>query len=312
MSKLLGVVKDKISIVALFVAALIVLLANSVSSAYQDRPNPAGIVTTSFALSSSSSDRLKQRIKSESDKPNRLADKYAMIINGSPQLKFLVEVSTVYEVLIENGFKAENIYVLDNDGKGHDKFSYPVDGPADKASVVRVLDHLAKIVDDLDLVFCYVSDHGDRFPKTALTDGFMGEEILGPYIFPLSSIVLVDQKMDQRELALFVDKINPRLGILVFTQCYSGGFAEEIKRKNFISVAATKANKFSYSSLEDSFGGYLMLAFRNKDTSDLNKDGQISLYEAFEYAKGHSEIVGYKKQEPFISGALDPASVFLK
>ena len=55
-----------------------------------------------------------------------------------------------------------------------------------------------------------------------------------------------------------------------------------------------------------------MLAFRDKQHSDLNGDGKVSIKEAFEYAKRRHSWSSYGKQKPFIKGDLDPDEVFLE
>ncbi|MFH0949333.1 MAG: hypothetical protein V1802_02500, partial [Candidatus Aenigmatarchaeota archaeon] len=97
-----------------------------------------------------------------------------------------------------------------------------------------------------------------------------------------------------------------------FDQCYGGGFAEEIGKERYIAVASAKPYQGGYGKTNNTFGGYFMLAFRDKNKSDTNEDGRVSIREAFEYAKGRHKWTKKKEQEPIIRGELNPNRVFLK
>jgi len=55
-----------------------------------------------------------------------------------------------------------------------------------------------------------------------------------------------------------------------------------------------------------------MLAFRDTETSDTNKDNKVSIKEALEYAKSRHSFTRRKSLKPFIQSSVDPDKVFLK
>lgn len=245
-------------------------------------------------------DRLKDRLKHEGYKPNGQADKYAVLISGKAELRYQANLSIAYQILLEIGFKRESIYILDP--AGEDTYFYPVDGLDKKTNIRAVFESLAKRIDDQDLLFVYVTDHGNRAFE-------------GPGSQTLQSILLVENSVSitQKEFFSYLSDINPRVGVLLFDQCFSGGFAKETGKGKFISIAASKADEISGSLLYNSFGGEFLKAFRNKNESDKNKDGKVSIQEEFAYAVKKDLASKYKEQTPMIvSTSIDPSSIFLQ
>ncbi|MFH0949047.1 MAG: hypothetical protein V1802_01005, partial [Candidatus Aenigmatarchaeota archaeon] len=198
-------------------------------------------------------ERLEQRISHEAAVPNGKADKYAVLISGNTESRHRVNLSLAYQILLENGFRKDNIYILDYDGK--EVFYYPVDDFAGKECIKMVFGHLRKKIDEQDLLFVYATDHGKRISKiTRGDDGNKTEK--------LSALSLPGPDIDQKEFAKYLDGINPRKGIFLFDQCYGGGFAEEIGKERYIAVASAKPYQGGYGKTNNTFGGYFMLAFR--------------------------------------------------
>ncbi len=255
-------------------------------------------------------DRLKKRLESSPQTKNNTPDKYALLICGKTYDHtetyrkqneiYQANLSIAYQVLIENGFSPDKIFIIYDEG--HDVFLYPVDGPANQKNIDAIFDYLPKVVDENDLLFVYVTGHGSWTSK-----GYKKNKNYEEFSVIYMDTIFKDQKMFSEE---FIGKMNPKLGILLFDQCFSGGFAQETGKKNFIAIAASKANKVSYSELNQSFGGYFMKAFRDKEKSDKDRDGMISIAEAFEYAKqsDSQKLI----QDPFIQSEVDPKLKFLQ
>ncbi len=243
---------------------------------------------------------LSQRLNQENNHPSTVPIKYAVLINGDGDNRFTADITVSYEILLENGFRAENIYILNYSAL--ETYYHPVDDVLTKSNLKLLFSYLKNKTTNRDLLFVYVTDHGERVKKISLY----------PLRFvDLSTIDLVDEQIDQVEFANLFDGMNINLGIFVFNQCFSGGFAEELGRNNFIAVASTKASKGGYDDVGDSFCGFFMLAFRDWRVSDTNKDGKVSISEAVEYAKQRNSYSRNKQQEPFIQSDLDPKKVFL-
>lgn len=248
---------------------------------------------------------LRQRLANSADKPNNRPDKYAVLICGLRESRFQVNLSLAYQVLLENGFFAENIYILEGDGGK--TFLYPLDDAATKSNVKFLFDYLAKKVDGEDLLFVEVTDHGERTQLLMADPTDINRD-------NYSVINLVDDSLSQKEFAGYLTDICPQTGIFVFGQCYSGGFAEEIGKNKFVAVASTKATAVASAdpyNLDDIFESHFMLAFRNKAVSDRNGDGRVSVEEALDYVKQNHSYTKDKKQFPFIQSDLNPETIFL-
>lgn len=238
---------------------------------------------TSYADTPSNLDK---RI-SDNSKKNNKPDKYAVMISGDSRSKCKDDMSTTYKTLLEDGFKKEDIYVL-----GTDINYYPVDDLPSKNNVRNVFRYLKKKIDDKDMLFVYTRGHGERENK-------------------MSYLVLFGPDLNQREFSQYIKGINPRIGIYLFDQCYSGGFANRIGKGRNVAIASTQPEDESSSDINDSFSHYFMRAFRDKANSDLNNDGKISLSEAFEYAKKNHSFSRNGKHKPFIRSILNSDKVFL-
>lgn len=239
--------------------------------------------------------KLEERISKETEKPNQNQDKYAVLISGKTEISTQADLSLAYQVLLENDFPKRNIYILDR--KGGQQFFYPVDGSAEKQEIKNLFSHLGKIVDDQDLLFVYLTDHGKRKKSSS------GDSV--------STFTLLGQYFDQREFSEYIKGINPRIGILLFDQCYSGGFAEECGKGKFIGIASTKKTSKGTNQIYRSMGGLFMYAFRDEENSDSNKDGKVSLQEAIAYMSARHRAVRSGRLTPVIQGEYDLTKVFL-
>lgn len=117
-----------------------------------------------------------------------------------------------------------------------------------------------------DLFLLYVTGHGKK-------------KVSGGSSF--STIDMTDGNYLQPDtLEKYLNYINPSQGILLFTQCYSGGFSRELGRNNYIAIANSSKHKPSYGTY---FGNNFFKSFNNKK-ADKNKDNKISIMEAYKYA----------------------------
>lgn len=243
---------------------------------------------------------LSQRLMRENKHPNPTPTKYAVLINGDGENRFTADITVSYEILLENGFRAENIYILNYSAL--ETYYHPVDDILTKSNLRQLFQHLEDKITSRDLLFVYVTDHGER-RKSFNINSFKFED--------LSVIDLTNGEMDQKEFAYLFKDLKPYIGILVFCQCYSGGFAEELGKNRNVAVAASLADKAGWADVGDSFCGFFMLAFRDIQNSDNNMDGIVSISEAVEYAKKRNSFSRNKMQTPFIQSNLDPKTISL-
>ncbi len=240
----------------------------------------------------------------------KIEDKFAVLISGLTEERHTANLSVAYQVLLENGFKSENIYVLDRNGRN--KYYHPVHGRGTKVFVEKAFKKLQAKIDKNDMLFVYVTNHGYkakveggkiiRINKNEA--GKTGKK-------ELSLIDLVGKDIHQEEFAGLLKKMQYKLGIFLFDQCYSGGFAEEVGNDRNIAIASTDKNKSAYSRINDSIFGDFFLGFRRKGKSDTNKDGRVSLKEAFDYMMRTNTMWKNNNFKPFISSDLNPDKVFL-
>jgi len=229
--------------------------------------------------------RLEQRIARQEYVQNNTRDKYGILFSGNTDSRYRENLSLVYNTLVQEGFDKNNIFVLDYDGHQDDK-KYPVDGAATKDNLQKTLEEIRKGLDNQDIFFMYTTDHGGR------EDGE-------------SNISLPNsEELKESELQDYLKGFNPNYGVLVFDQCYSGGFAERLGKGRFIAISAGE-NELTWSSaLPDAFFG----AYQNKSESDLNEDGNISVREAFDYSlKNGGRGPWFFRQTPKFVSELDSA-----
>ncbi|MFA5887712.1 MAG: C13 family peptidase [Candidatus Nanoarchaeia archaeon] len=224
-------------------------------------------------------------------------EKYAVLISGQTEERHALNMTLVYNFLLDNGYEKNNIQVLD--GKGSDRlYCYPVDAAATVDNVRAAFESLESKLDKDDSLFVYVSDHGGQ-TYTPKGDA-------------LSTISTNDgSTLDQRTFEGFVNDLNYGLGVFIFDQCYSGGFAEETGHGNNVSIASASADESAYSGgIHNSFTAYFIKAYIFSQFSDGNLDGNVSITEAFEYADSNNPYTVQDLQQPIIRTELDAGKIF--
>jgi len=256
--------------------------------------------------------KLEQRISEEIAKPNGKPDKYGVIISGSSEERHKENSSLAYQILLENGFQRENVYLLDN--KGNKTSLYPVDDISSKEAVKKLFSHLEKKVDSEDLLFVYTTGHGDNTFKLALPG----------------------ENLSEKEMEEYLSNIHPKTGILIFDQCSGGNFAKRTGKGRYIGISASEGDKNSKSntfpqeffrsynnksdinndgkvSVEEAFN-HAKSFFRScrNNKSDVNNDGKVSVEEAFNHAVSNDSYTKRGEQKPQIYSGVDASKVFLK
>lgn len=230
--------------------------------------------------------------------------KFAVVISGDSNLRYQGNTSTIYQVLLENGFCRTDIYILDGDGCK--KPWYPVDGEASNVNIQALIRHLRDRVRPEDRLFVYTTDHGGQKTVT---------DTNGKQNTVLSTLQCsTGEEIDANEFASYFSDFRTKHAVFMFDQCYGGGFAEKIAGNGrFIAIAASRADEVSKS---DSFPSAFFSAFR-KGSSDRNRDGSVSVEEAFLAALRHDKYFRSGEQHPMIirHGAVispDTYETFLK
>ena len=163
---------------------------------------------------------------------------------------------------------------LDLDDDGNPEIEYS----ATKANLRRVFSELSNELGDEDHLFVYVIDHGgyDYQKKSS-------------YI-----CLWNDEKLYPEELNSYLDGCEAGYISIVMGQCYSGGFVEPLRADNRLVMAACSADDLSYGCEDLPFDEFVyhwtsavngVTAFGDKISADGNADGNVSLGEAYTYAR---------------------------
>ncbi len=242
---------------------------------------------------------------------------YAVLISGCSDITlnsqhFWNECSFMYQVLTKRyGIPKENIYPLISDGsdpavdmvnsKGKN-ISSPLDldndGEAEiemaasKTNVVSVLTSLQSRLNPHDQLFVFITNHGNQ-------------SIIG--LWSPENADSQESYITHKELRnLFLPFINNDVCVNAVTgSCYSGGLVDLLSNDNNCIVAAASDSKspaYYYESAHEyvSFINLWISAVNGADSdnkavnADRNKDGVVSMDEAFDYAK--SRIYYYNER----------------
>src|SRR3989344_2200581 len=246
--------------------------------------------------SSTKLQQLEHRIILEKAIKNNERDKYAVLISGTNATRDVYDLSEVYQILLENGFKRENTYILD--GLGQKTALYPVAGISSRAEIEALFEHLANKVDPLDLLLVYLTGHGRR-DTIPLENQEKNNRI------EISELRLSNSRLNEIELKEILDKINSKTTIVLVDICYGGGFANRFSNKHYAGISSSLETEVAYGNTNEMFSRYFLEAYRNTTESDLNKNGSVSLKEAFEYARQNHSWSRDGQNTPLLKSELD-------
>ena len=163
---------------------------------------------------------------------------------------------------------------LDGDGLSD------VDYPAKREILVSVLYDLSKKLTTDDHLFLFIVDHGGSTDHQS--DSFIW--------------LWNDEQMEDYALALLLRLFNVASMNILMGQCYSGGFMEELAREGRTMSTSCCGNEQSWASPNhkyDEFVYHWICAINGADetgnpiNADANNNGEVSMAEAFEYARNH-------------------------
>ncbi|MCD8029720.1 MAG: C13 family peptidase [Bacteroides sp.] len=165
---------------------------------------------------------------------------------------------------------------LDLDGDGTPDIQYA----ATRRNLQTVFNQLANKLTSKDELFIYVIDHGGR--------------VNGRSTMVLWGEVMYDYEFEDLIKSIPCAHINVVMG-----QCYSGGFIPHLQGNNRVIATACKAEELSYARsglLYDEFVYHWTAAVAGMDpygnviSADTNKDGYVSMEEAFLYAQANDRV----------------------
>ena len=137
-----------------------------------------------------------------------------------------------------------------------------INGKSSKEEIERVLRSLAEEAGPADVVFILLIGHGSE------RDGEPQLNLPGP-------------DMSASDFAELLNAFDSQRVVVVNTAPASGGFVEVLSGPNRTVVTATKSR---FERNDAVFGGFFVAAFA-EDVADTDKDGRVSVLEAFDYAR---------------------------
>jgi len=219
--------------------------------------------------------RLEKRLSQMAQKPNDTKDNYGLIISPTTEERHNENLRMAYNVFLENSFKTNNIFIFTNKIGEKNNF-YPLIAGSSKKEINKMFIYLKKVVDTNDFLFIYVTSHGNRVKKKR----FFRENI------SFSVLPLENKLLTENEMAEHLNDIKPKIGFLLFDQCNGMGFAKRTGTNNYIGISACGAES---PSLGNFFPTTFFGAFKDPE-ADKNKDGKLSVLEAFNYTKSKHTV----------------------
>lgn len=208
-------------------------------------------------------------------------EKYAILYSGGidshwAYYRYWNDLIWMYLILLLNGYDADNIYVIYNDGIGETELMY-VDYPATHDSMDTVFDILSSEMGSSDSLFFFSTNHGG-------SDGICTWEALD------------SEPLNHTEMQNWFDSITCDHMVILMEQCVSGKFIPYLTATNRVVMTACGDADPSYScdtegSWNEFVYHFMTAIFQhaiNGDSypvwADVNDDGDISMAEAFGYA----------------------------
>ncbi len=261
-------------------------------------------------------------------------DKYPNLHNGN--LQFAVSDARLFRYVIQKEFYIpdDNIYMLLDEEAKRENIRNTI--------TIKIRD---KLTSD-DTLIIYYSGHGTRgedLPPYDESDG------LDEYIIPYDAqsgidkngeeIILSWSAIRDDDFSSWITSLPVKNIIILFDSCYSGGAEKGIKgfflkplatkggdsffqdlekavtKKIVVFLASSRADEKSIESTRINHGYFtyaLYEALKQKEKTDTNKDGSISVDEIYKAVKKKVERVTHKKQHPTLqisSKDVDPKDI---
>ncbi len=229
---------------------------------------------------------------------------YAVILSGgaNPQYnyeRYWNECAILYTTLVHKyKYPKENIYVLISDGDNQGKDRHKNDGTYDssptdldgdgvsdvrfsatKSNITNVFNELQKKLSEKDNLLIFTTDHGGQISSNYVYINLWNNEILHDY-----------------EFANEVNKVKAAHINICMEQCHSGGFIDNLTQNNRTISTACAYDESSWAMsnrLYNEFAYHWISAVLGETPygsivdADYNKDGLVSIEEAFQYAKAN-------------------------
>jgi len=246
------------------------------------------------------------------------------ICKADNHIRYWNDLKFMYSTLISDyGYTSSTIAVLYGNGKAEDK-DMPVHYSATQTNLEKVFNLLEGITTKEDFIFVFMTNHGGGFDKDDIAspltssgqfcgridaNGDEGTEGLDEKTYNLDfngngkikDKVSWDEELCAWNGSIYDDDLATMLAnlkydrmVIVMEQCYSGGLIPDLAGSNRIIISAAGEYEPSWSLADktyDEFSYYFTCAINGADPkgnpvdADDNNDGEVSMVEAFNYAR---------------------------
>lgn len=221
---------------------------------------------------------------------NGKVDHYAVLIGANTELRHRGNLSMAYQVLLEQGYEAENVFVFDSEGTTP---FFPLTDVTTRESIEMMFEHLANVVETQDTLLVYITGHGNRITAEQSENGETSE-------IGVSTLMLNPaEEVTQAEFVALIQPIQPEVGILFFDQCYWG--TPKSKRMcNYVTISTAEEDE---TSAGVSFPRAFWRSFREAPPGTV-----VSVLDAFRYAmvKDPATRMGFHKPR-IAHGCVNPS-----
>jgi hypothetical protein len=206
--------------------------------------------------------------------------KYAVLISGGwdashAYLRYWNDLKFMYAILVAfYKYNPKNIFVIYKDGIQEDT-GMPVNYSCSYSNINAAFSWLNSTMSDVDDLFIYTTNHGGAGNPVVLC--LWNHDLMMP-----------------SDLASMMPKYYKQI-IVVMEQCFSGGFINALSGPRRVIMTAASSTESSYACDTegpwDEFVYHFMDAVRNMTLladpvgADTNSNGQVSILEAFNYAR---------------------------
>ncbi len=219
---------------------------------------------------------------------NEMPEKFAILAGGNMEWWMWSAQNEAHAALTDAGFSEENIYILSEKSGIKD---YRVDGVTSRQTLTDLFNHVGARVGPEDALFVFFNGHGTGGVKSPEDSTITTTAFCLPYPYNEDHIF----KRDLINLTKAIDTPNK---IVMFDMCRAGGLADQARCLGWETISAsTEYGRSAYSWGSGTARGFFE-AFRDS-TSDVDNDGNLSLGEAFNYAKKNESKYHNKKNYPY-------------
>ena len=276
---------------------------------------------------------LAQRLQPATPAPRaKNIDKYALLYSGgfdsiNAHLRFWNDLDFMYNTLTKKcGFDSSHIIVIYADGKAEDT-NMPVDYPATAQAFKNAVATLQNELTPNSIFFTFFTNHGGGYDTLAgVSEGGRPDENNDEepqdskrwdeeiYLYQQTPNDLWDDS-----LTAWFKKLPCNKMIILGEPCFGGGLIHDLRGLNRMIFTAANQYENSYGDYSadnidfDTFSYYFTCAINGATydgkpvDADTNKDGKVSLLEAFLYAQSMDKEAEHPQMDDSGDGISTPS-----